>query len=279
VMLIDGDNYQLPQPTFPVRQDDHITAAAPSQIIDGIKYTLSYWSDLNNIQWNSAEETFSPVDHNKYTAHYTGKPLTTGMNIHFVTAVGQPITISWDEHVNNYVTKYEVWRIVKHNGVVYPAQKIATVNRGTTSYTDMDYAYSRSSSYDLLKYDVRAYYSVDNSYSTPNYLSIFGQLIPKTSDSTFVTIKEKECKEFNITNYPNPFNPTTLINYQLPERSFVSVKIYDAIGKEVATLVNGYKPAGFYQVEFDGTKLSSGIYIYTLQTKDVNISKKMLLLK
>ncbi len=80
-------------------------------------------------------------------------------------------------------------------------------------------------------------------------------------------------------NYPNPFNPTTLIKYSVAERSNVSLKVYDVLGNEVATLVNTSKEAGSYQVNFDASKLSSGVYIYTLNAGNYTQSKKMLLMK
>ncbi len=87
-------------------------------------------------------------------------------------------------------------------------------------------------------------------------------------------------KEFNLSqNYPNPFNPTTTITYQVPEISFVTLKIYDVLGNEIATLVNEEKPAGSYEVEFDASSLSSGIYFYKLQSGSFIQTKKMILLK
>jgi hypothetical protein len=80
-------------------------------------------------------------------------------------------------------------------------------------------------------------------------------------------------------NYPNPFNPSTTIKYQVPKISTVSLKIYNLLGQEVTTLVNERQPAGTYQVEFDASKLASGMYIYKLKSGDFNVSKKMLLLK
>jgi hypothetical protein len=93
-------------------------------------------------------------------------------------------------------------------------------------------------------------------------------------------------------NYPNPFNPSTIIGYQLPVISWVSLKIYDILGKEVATLVNEEKPAGKYKVVFNGhsdggQNLSSGIYIYQISIRDAESSsgqgfvqtKKMILLR
>ena len=80
-------------------------------------------------------------------------------------------------------------------------------------------------------------------------------------------------------NYPNPFNPTTTINYKIPELSFVTLKVYDVLGSEVATIANEEKPAGNYDVEFDGSVLTSGIYFYRIQVGDYTNTKKMILLK
>jgi len=80
-------------------------------------------------------------------------------------------------------------------------------------------------------------------------------------------------------NYPNPFNPTTVISWQLAVGSQVSLKVYDVLGKEVATIVNEEKPAGRYHVAFDGSKLASGVYLYKLQTSDFSAIKKMILLR
>ncbi|MDP1678092.1 MAG: metallophosphoesterase [Bacteroidota bacterium] len=68
-------------------------------------------------------------------------------------------------------------------------------------------------------------------------------------------------------NYPNPFNPSTVIRFQIPVNSIVTLRVYDAIGREAATLVNDEKEAGSYEVSFDGSKLSSGIYFYTLTAR------------
>lgn len=81
-------------------------------------------------------------------------------------------------------------------------------------------------------------------------------------------------------NYPNPFNPTTTINFQIPEISFVTLKVYDVLGSEIIKLVNEEKPAGTYQVNFNAAQLSSGVYIYRLQAGRSFIeTKKMILLK
>jgi hypothetical protein len=80
-------------------------------------------------------------------------------------------------------------------------------------------------------------------------------------------------------NYPNPFNPSTKITFGLPERSDVSLKIFNSLGEVVAELVNEYMDAGTYTYNFDASKLPSGIYFYTLQAGNQLISKKMTLVK
>ena len=80
-------------------------------------------------------------------------------------------------------------------------------------------------------------------------------------------------------NYPNPFNPITKILYQIPERGFVTLKVYDVLGNEIITLFNEEKPAGNYEFNFDGTQLTSGIYFYQLVAKNFLETKKMILLK
>ena len=102
----------------------------------------------------------------------------------------------------------------------------------------------------------------------------------KFSYSNVVEVSVAEVKQFGLEqNYPNPFNPVTMINYQLPMNSTVTLKVYDAIGREVATLVNEVKEAGTYSVTFDGSKLSSGLYFYTIKAGNFIATKKLTLMK
>ena len=80
-------------------------------------------------------------------------------------------------------------------------------------------------------------------------------------------------------NYPNPFNPSTTISWQSPTSSHQTLKIYDLLGNEVATLVDEFLPTGTYKVSFDASGLSSGVYFYKLQSGKFVETKKMLLLK
>jgi len=80
-------------------------------------------------------------------------------------------------------------------------------------------------------------------------------------------------------NYPNPFNPATVIEFVLLKSDHVTLKVYNALGQEVATLVDGMKEAGVYATKFDGNSLASGLYIYQLKTSDFTSTQKMLLVK
>jgi len=80
-------------------------------------------------------------------------------------------------------------------------------------------------------------------------------------------------------NYPNPFNPTTIIKYAMSSKQYASLKVYDVLGNEVATLVNKEKEAGIYEVEFNATGITSGIYFYKLQAGNFVETKKMIILK
>jgi len=80
-------------------------------------------------------------------------------------------------------------------------------------------------------------------------------------------------------NYPNPFNPSTVIGYQLPVSSDVTLKVYDLLGREITTLVDEYKPAGNYEVEFNAANLPSGVYFYQLKAGSFVETKKMILIR
>jgi hypothetical protein len=95
-------------------------------------------------------------------------------------------------------------------------------------------------------------------------------------------------KEFSLSqNYPNPFNPSTIISFGIPEQEFVSLKVFDILGRQVEVLMNEVKAAGYYDVNFNASKLPSGIYIYEIRADNLSVSsghsfvetKKMILLK
>jgi hypothetical protein len=80
-------------------------------------------------------------------------------------------------------------------------------------------------------------------------------------------------------NFPNPFNPTTNIDFFVEKEGNVTIKIYDVLGKEISTLLNEYKKRGYYSVKFNASHLTSGIYFYSLKTDDFSAQKKLIILK
>ncbi|MDP2362638.1 MAG: T9SS type A sorting domain-containing protein, partial [Ignavibacteria bacterium] len=121
---------------------------------------------------------------------------------------------------------------------------------------------------------------------TSDYLTRLNNLL---QNKFGINSEEKEQiipKEYSLyQNYPNPFNPVTTIKFDIPDvgtglaLSNVTLKVYDILGREVATLINEYKPAGSYEQVFNASSLASGVYVYKLQAGDFISSKKMLMIK
>lgn len=102
---------------------------------------------------------------------------------------------------------------------------------------------------------------------------------PLNKDVTQNNRKKEIPEKFVMNNYPNPFNPTTTIKFSLPEANLVQLKIIDLLGREVRTIINEFKEAGTYELEFEASNLTSGVYYYRLQAGEYIETKKMLLTK
>ncbi len=129
-------------------------------------------------------------------------------------------------------------------------------------------------------------YSIDslaNLYSKDSILqsiSVERHLESPTEIITSVKkISEMPSKYSLSQNYPNPFNPTTVITYSIPKENIVTIKVFDILGNEVASLVNEEKPAGKYSINFNAGKLPSGIYFYRMEAGSFMEAKKLILLK
>ena len=140
--------------------------------------------------------------------------------------------------------------------------------------------------------EIQNYSFIDDLFEVPNSI-LFYRLKQIDLDGTYTYSNEVKVEidvnnpdKFSLSqNYPNPFNPVTKIKFTLPvtmsevKGSLVSLKVYDVLGNEIATLVNEEKPAGEYEVEFDGTELPSGIYFYQLRAGQNVETMKMVLIK
>ena len=110
--------------------------------------------------------------------------------------------------------------------------------------------------------------------------SVWMNILDFNNPTNIVTKTEEYPQQFYLSqNHPNPFNPTTTIEYSLPSYEHVKIEVYDLLGREIITLVDEDKLAGSYKVEFDGSGLTSGIYFYKLQAGRYTEAKKLLLIK
>ena len=115
--------------------------------------------------------------------------------------------------------------------------------------------------------------------SSDNGMGKITQMVSEEAATSITDLNETPGIFLLEQNYPNPFNPTTTIRYDLPKQSYVTLKIYNILGEEVATLVNGIKQAGSYNEVFNASSLSTGVYVYTLATDEFVSSKKMVIIK
>lgn len=138
------------------------------------------------------------------------------------------------------------------------------------SYFSIDYTIHKEKY--LIDYEKRYSYHGTGFREKLHYLDVIIISVKSTSDS----IPENA---FLSQNYPNPFNPSTKIKYSIPTRSNVKIVIYDVLGNTVDTLIDEIKNSGEYEIGFNGSSLSSGVYYYRMEIDNASITKKLLLLK
>ena len=195
----------------------------------------------------------------------SGTPLPVELSSFSASVIGSTIKLNWQTstEVNNY--GFEVERMSNLKGQTSDGwDKIGFINGNGNSNSTKSYSYE-DKNVTAGKYSYRLK-QIDND----------GQFeYSKSIEVDMNGVKKYEL----IQNYPNPFNPSTIIRYAIDSRQFVSLKVYNLLGKEVATLVNENKEAGNYLVNFNASYLSSGIYIYKLQAGEFFQTKKMTLVK
>jgi|WetSurMetagenome_2_1015567.scaffolds.fasta_scaffold20022_3 photosystem II stability/assembly factor-like uncharacterized protein len=129
--------------------------------------------------------------------------------------------------------------------------------------------------------DLRAIKILDSDYNTVFAVGKNGIMLKTTNGGIGIkNISSEIPSSYSLSqNYPNPFNPSSIIRFQIKDSRLVTLRVYDMLGKEVATLVNEKLAPGTYEANFDGSNLTSGIYFYRLTTGDFSETKKMLMIK
>ncbi len=172
------------------------------------------------------------------------------------------------------VQQYKVYRKYGSSAWEY----FTSVSSSTYEYTDQSVYLSipGGQAGTDVQYKVTAVYNTNSETSPTNIVTVNVQESElEKKGNSLTNIKSYILDQ----NFPNPFNPSTKISYSIKEEGLVTLKVYDILGKEIATLVNENKPAGIYEADFNASQLPSGMYIYKLQAGSFSDVKKMLLTK
>jgi hypothetical protein len=211
---------------------------------------------------SSVTRTLSTIGNMTFSGTNLGNPLPVEL-VSFTASVNRDIvTLEWSTatEVNNYGFEIERTPIA----ATQDWMKIGFVNGYGNSNSPKEYSFTDAPQGNT-KFNYRLK-QIDND-GTYEYSSI---VMANLGTPNQYILNQ---------NFPNPFNPTTKISYSLPNEGFITIKIFDVLGNEVATLVNENKKSGNYEVLFDGSKLASGLYICNMSAADFSNSIKMIIMK
>jgi hypothetical protein len=199
-------------------------------------------------------------------------------NLHLTFSDPDHPSLAWDLNTEPDISSYKIYRSYD-NSSFYLA---GVVSHPTNTFIDYEISYTKPIWEKSVKYYVVA---VDNTNLTSvpsNQVETAGIMqdpLPKLNANNFSEVYSEKYNFSLFKNYPNPFNPATKIRFSLPEASFVTLKVYDVLGREIKELVNEVKPSGEYEVEFNGSNLPSGTYVYKLTAGKYSAVGKMTLMK
>lgn len=202
----------------------------------------------------------------RINAYKAIQPPTAPQNLTYTIVSNHPL-LSWNANTEFDVVRYDIYRDLGDGST-----KIGSST--TTSYNDYDLYISSSNPYFAFYY-VTAVDLTNLESSGSNILRVWYNGLQKERSEIAQLPKDPTLYQ----NYPNPFNPITIVKYSLPVEQFVSIKLYNSLGQEISTIVEGVKQEGFYQESFNASKLPSGIYFYKMITGTTIQTQKMILQK
>ncbi len=255
------------------QSNNSLTAEGIQQAIGGIQYTFSKWEDNSTTN----PRTFTVTDHGSHTVSYNPKP-DAPTSLYTSADPGDQVILCWEDNPNDYVTEYDIYRSPDKNR---PYVYAATVSKGTQQWTDGAWRITSSYTDSLVHYRIYAKFNYDTYHVTSDpsnsvsaYAEPGGEAKRDVGSAKFVESKRHMPTECSIGNYPNPFNPSTTMFYQLVENSDVSLEVYDVSGRRVATVVDGQRSAGYHAKVWNakdnsGITLASGLYFYRFVARPI----------
>ncbi len=262
--FLEGEKYIVPE--------EELTGAfaAFNDFYDGIEHSV-FWLDEGAIDENIwIDMTLGGLDLGTgWPQPQFGYPLFLNLNIDVRTHPDSP-AVAGDYYFND--NTYMNYAIPKHAAF----QNMMTVLNFDPN--DLGFRYILASGF--LGIGIETINTADSVKFRAEHLSKFGGGRGNMPNDVEIEEIPEIPVDYELEqNYPNPFNPSTTIVYGIPEEGNVTLKVYDMLGAEVETLVSDYQQAGTYRITFTANNMSSGIYLYKLQSKNATLSKKMLLVK
>ncbi|MBK9334562.1 MAG: VCBS repeat-containing protein [Ignavibacteria bacterium] len=234
--------------------------------VENYNYSLSFGSASGDFDGDGDIDMVMKVENDKTAILLNGdSPLPVELSS-FTSSVNlNSVKLNWSTSLEQNNSGFEIQRSDNDDAGQEAWKKAGFVNGAGNSSSQNNYTYEdKNLSSGKYKYRLKQI-DFNGGYE---YFMLTGEAVIGIPSST-------ELQQ----NYPNPFNPVTNISYRLSESGFVTLKVFDNSGREVKTLVNEYKEAGYYKAVFDGNGLASGIYFYKLSADNFNQTKKLSLVK
>jgi len=266
--------YALINSKFAFCLNETDTYLDPDSLYGNVDIITKIVDDIGNSAWQlPAYQTF-----------YWVKKLPED-TIVFPKTLGQILNHAYDFYGSNQYTPY-AQVIYKRDDLLIPSFWMDTTrnyyhvltNNNGDSLIDLSEKNLSFSTTDYPDGDYRIFVEASDEYGNSTIDSMDVKF--KNNISSVSEIRDKVTFEFKLRqNYPNPFNPETKIQYSTPQSSFVTLKVYDLLGREIRILVNEFQQSGTYLVDIDASKLASGIYFYELKIGSFSKVRKMLVMR